>query len=452
MHEIHWQSIIDGRALAVVVLVVCIMPMARARAATIEIGPADNFRAVIQGLDPGDTLVLGGGTYTLSSYFAITLQGTSALPIVIRAKADEHPVIEYAGNAQNIVNIVNSRFLTLEGIEFTGGSRGLRFTGGSDITVRNCHMHHTGDNAISANDAGNDYARFQFIHNEIDHTGGTGEAFYLGCNNDGCQFHDSLIANNYIHDLDGSSVSQGDGIEIKQGSYANIVRDNVIHGTRYPGITLYDTHGNGDPNIIERNLVWSSEDNGIQVTADAIVRNNIVLGAAANAIASNTVQGGSASNLTIVNNTLLMASGNGIRLNGVSGAVIVANNAIYAPHGYAIRATGSTGFVSASSNAGQGDPLGVTVGFDNGGNLANDFHAAAFTGAPPQNLMPKGAILVGAANAAYLPSEDYGARNRDIQADIGAYRANTNGNPGWPLQAGFKVLDAILANGFDPLP
>jgi hypothetical protein len=30
--------------------------------------------------------------------------------------------------------------------------------------------------------------------------------------------HDSIVANNYIHDLDGPDVSQGDGIEIKAGS------------------------------------------------------------------------------------------------------------------------------------------------------------------------------------------------------------------------------------------
>src|SRR6202007_1310911 len=99
----------------------------------------------------------------------------------------------------------------LDGIEFTGGSRGLRFMAGtSDISVRNCHVHGTAANAISANDAGVAYARFAFVHNEIDHTGATAEGFYLGCNDNACQFHDSLVANNYIHDLNGPTVTQGD--------------------------------------------------------------------------------------------------------------------------------------------------------------------------------------------------------------------------------------------------
>jgi hypothetical protein len=300
-------------------------------AATTEIGPGDDFRTAMQNLHAGDTLLLDGGTYSLTSYFELDLAGSSNLPIVIKAAAGRHPIVNYVGTSQNIININNSTFLTLDGIEFTGGSRGLRFEGGSDITVQNCIVHGTDANAIAANDDGKSYARFTFFHNEIYDTGDTGEGFYLGCNGDACRIHDSLVANNYIHDLNSGRISQGDGIEIKKGSYANIVRDNVIRDTNYPGITMYDVNGNGAPNIIERNIVWNSNDSGIQITADAIVRNNIVLGAANNAFFSNNIDGGSAANLTIVNNTFLMPGGDGIRLNGVSGTVKIANNAIYAP-------------------------------------------------------------------------------------------------------------------------
>lgn len=435
------------RLALILLMPVCIS----ARATDIEVGPTDNFRSAMQGLQPGDTLILDDGTYLLSSYFSISLHGTSSQPIMIRAKTGAHPVLKYVGASQNIVNINNTTFLTLDGIEFTGGSRAIRFTGGSDNTVSNCHIHDIAANAIAANDNGYDYARFSFVHNEIDHTGDTGEAFYLGCNNDDCRIHDSLVANNYIHDLDSPAISQGDGIEIKKGSYANVVRDNVIHDTSYPGITLYDVNGNGAVNIIERNIVWNSGDNGIQVTADAIVRNNIVLGATASAIASNAVQGGTAANLTIVNNTLLMATGTGIKLNSVSGTVIIANNAIYAPNAYTIAANGSLNQITSIANAGTGALTGVTSGFDTSGNLATDFFAANLSGVPPQNLIPKGSRLAGAANLAQLPLDDFYARTRGTQADIGAYRANPAGNPGWKLSAGFKILDEIFVGDFEAL-
>jgi len=429
------------------ILVVC----ARIAAATdIEIGPEDDYRAVMQGLVAGDTLTLRGGMYPLSSYFELDLAGMATLPIVIRAKAGEQPILHYVDDGQNIVNVVDSNFATFDGIEFSGGSRGIRLINSSDITIRNCHVHDTAANAISANDGGNVYARLTFVHNEIDHAGETAEGFYLGCNDDACRVHDSLVANNYIHDLNGPTVTQGDGIEIKAGSYANIVRDNVIHDTAYPGITLYHTNGNGAPNVIERNLVWNSGDNGIQVTGDAIVRNNIVLSAAAHGIGIHASQGGSPGNLTIVNNTVLKASGDALHINDVAGVVLIANNALYAASGNAVFANGMTNLVTLTANVGTGSLSGVSGGFDASGNIATDFSAANYSGAPPQDLVPRSGRLVGTGDAATISADDFNAESRFPLLDVGAYKSNAAGNQGWPLQAGFKVLsNAIFADGVD---
>ena len=418
-------------------------------AADIEIGPGDDFRSAMQNLGAGDTLIMHGGTYTLSSYFELDLVGTAAQPITIRAAAGEQPVMHYVDDGQNIVNIADSGFLTIDGIEFSGGSRGIRLTNSSDITIRNCHVHDTAANAISANDGGNVYARLVFVHNEIDHAGDTAEGFYLGCNDDACRVHDSLVANNYIHDLNGPTVSQGDGIEIKAGSYANVVRDNVIHDVAYPGITLYHTNGNGAPNIIERNVVWNSGDNGIQVTADAIVRNNIVLSAAAAGIGIHASQGGTVGNLTIVNNTVLKASGDALHISDVAGAVLVANNALYAASGNAVFANGSTNLVTLVANIGIGGMSGVSGGFDASGDIATDFSAASFSGQPPQDLVPASGRLVGSADAATLAVDDFNAIARFPRVDVGAYRNDPAGNLGWQLQPGFKQMDRIFADGFE---
>jgi Right handed beta helix region len=422
---------------------------ASADATDIEIGPGDDFRGAMQNLQPGDTLIMHGGTYLLSSYFELDLAGTSAQPITIRAARGEQPLLHYVDDAQNIVNIVDSSFLVIDGIEFSGGSRGIRLTNSSDITIRNCHVHDTAANAISANDAGNVYARLVFFHNEIDHAGGTAEGFYLGCNDDACRVHDSIVANNYIHDLAGPTVTQGDGIEIKAGSYANVVSDNVIHDTAYPGITLYHVNGNGAPNVIERNLVWASADNGIQVTADAIVRNNIVLSAAAAGIGIHASQGGTVGNLVIVNNTVLKASGDALHVSDVAGPVLVADNALYAPNGNAIFASGSGDLVTLVANVGVGGENGVSGGFDASGDIAADFGGASFSGAPPQDLVPRAGRLVGTADAGTIATDDFNLARRAPALDVGAYRNDPLGNPGWPLQAGFKSIDAIFSDGFE---
>jgi hypothetical protein len=432
------------RALAAAVLAA----VGAAHATSIEVGPGDDFRTAMQTLSAGDTLTLRGGTYALSSYFELQLTGTAQQPITIRAKTGEQPLLHFVDGSQNIVNVTNSAFVVFNGIEFSGGSRGIRINASSDITIRNCHVHDTAANAISANDAGSDYARLVFVHNEIDHTGDTAEGFYLGCNADACRMHDSLVANNYIHDLTGATVTQGDGIEIKFGSYANVVRDNVIHDTAYPAITLYGVNGHGARNLIERNLVWNSGDNGIQADSDAIIRNNIVLGAAAAGIAANAPPGITPGNLDIVNNTVINAQYDAIHLSGVGAAILIANNALYASDHNAVFASGTSNLVTLSHNVGSGALAGVSGGFDATGDIATDFVAGSYAGAPPQNLIPM-MRLSGSADATQLATDDFDGVVRGTSLDVGAYRARANDLPDWTLQAGFKQLPRIFADGFE---
>jgi len=140
-------------------------------------------------------------------------RGTAANRIVIRAATGANVEIHRPNEAQNLMDIEGAQYLTFRNIEFTGGSRGIRIKskGGfaaKFITLENNIIHDTGDAAVSANDGGNFYEGMVFRGNEIYNTSGTGEGFYLGCNNNGCQFFDGLIENNYIYDLNGPGVTQ----------------------------------------------------------------------------------------------------------------------------------------------------------------------------------------------------------------------------------------------------
>ena len=64
---------------------------------------------------------------------------------------------------------------------------------------------------------------------------------YLGANEGEFIMSESVIALNHIHDCRGS---QGDGIEVKQGSWGNLIAENDVHDTQYPCITVYGTAGN----------------------------------------------------------------------------------------------------------------------------------------------------------------------------------------------------------------
>ena len=296
----------------------------------------------LQRCGPGDELVLGGGTYNMSSAFRVTVVGTQQQPITIRAKTGERPRIHMSTGAQNIIEVSASRYVIFRGIEFTGGSHGIRLMDSDFVTIEECEIHETGDVALSANSGGT-YEGLRILRNHIHHTHGTGEGMYLGCNSNGCRVANSLIEGNYIHHTNGADVEQGDGIEIKEGSYGNIVRDNVIHDTNYPGIITYSTVGNGPPNVLEGNVIWNTNDNAIQSAADVIMRNNIVLGN----IALQSHEHGSPGNIQIVHNTIIN-SGAGIEVRNVVGPVLIANNAVYSEGTSAIRLiSGNLGLVTA---------------------------------------------------------------------------------------------------------
>lgn len=400
-----------------------------------EIGPDDDFEAAASALQPGEELILRGGMYLFDEKVSISVQGTEERPIIVRAKKGERPVIKQATERHNVIEISNSSHLIVRGITFTGGSHGIRLINADFITIEECEIFETGDVALSAN-AGGTYEGLRILRNHIHHTNGTGEGMYLGCNNDSCRIANSVIQGNYVHHTNRSGVEQGDGIEIKDGSYGNLVRDNVIHDTKYPGILVYSTAGNGARNIVEGNVVWNVAENTIQIAADAVVRNNIVLGN----VAFQRHQSGSPSNIEFVHNTIV-STGSALDIRNVSGRVLVANNAIYGQRAAIRLISGEISRVTLAGNVGVGGLVGVTSGFTVGNGLFLDFVDARYRGRPPIDLFPaEGSALIGAGVAAHVSEVDFNGVARDGIADAGAYAFDEAGNPGWPIDSSVKSL------------
>ncbi|HYW80091.1 MAG TPA: right-handed parallel beta-helix repeat-containing protein, partial [Thermoguttaceae bacterium] len=316
-----------------------------------QLTPDDDWFGVLSGdrLKPGDEVVLAAGVYRDQRRLVIGHQGTAEQPVVIRADEGAQAVLHRPDARQNSINIIGAQHLILRGLEITGGSTGIRLMKSDThpckfVTIEAMHIHHVGGPAVTANSPGNAYEGLIFRRNHIHHTSGHGEGFYLGVNNNpdgstaGYMF-DSLVEGNYIHDLGGPNVSQGDGIEIKDGSYNNIVCDNVIHDTNYPGVLVYGTDGHA-PNIVQRNVIWNSGDHGIQAAAEAIIRNNIVFHNRSSGIHSHAHQSARVGNLQILHNTVISnrPDGAGIYISAspeapLAGPVVIANNAIYVPNG-----------------------------------------------------------------------------------------------------------------------
>ena len=91
----------------------------------------ETLRLTVLGLQPGDRLEVGAGTWVIDKLFSVGLTGSANAPIWIVAKPGTRPVITRSDNGQNVINIGSppngpARFVALQGFEITGGSVGLR--------------------------------------------------------------------------------------------------------------------------------------------------------------------------------------------------------------------------------------------------------------------------------------------------------------------------------------
>jgi hypothetical protein len=338
-------------------------------------GDARALVQAIASLQPGDHLAIASGTYSIDHFWDITISGTRTLPITIAPARDATVVLTRADARQNTVNLGQSRavaFVCLRGLEITHGSHGLRIGAASDVWIDQCHIHHTGDVCLSANS--HDTSRLFLTGNHLHHGAGHAEGMYLGANDGKFVMSESVIARNHVHDCFGD---QGDGIEVKQGSWGNLIAENHIHDTNYPCITVYGTGGR-KPNIIERNLCHRSRDHVMQVQGEAIVRNNVLI-AGQNAGFASTDHQGKTKDLTVVHNTIVSSS-HAFRGNSWNDrpGLVLANNVLYSRDGHALffpsghKGATITGNVIAGS--------GPDAGSHRGRSLADDFPGISWDG------------------------------------------------------------------------
>ena len=424
--------------------------------ATYKIHPAtvdseEEFETVANSLKPGDELILNKGIYSQNGRRAVTAKGTAIKPIVIRAADKEKPLLTRPADnidKHNNIELVDCCYLTIRGLRFKGGSSGVRFIRGHHITFEECEIFETGNNALTMNSG--DCNSFTIRKNHIHHTGLStsgqteGEGMYIGVHNGSYITTNTLVEGNHIHHLRSTSDGGNDGIEIKFGSYGNIVRDNVIHdtniGRQYPGIFVYG--GGKAPNIVEGNVIWNAGE-GIQVVSDAIVRNNIIFDCSATGItaaphsAVPAMRNVEIVNNTIVNHTISIGEAEprrrGVLIRWSKAAnMVFCNNAVYCPEATAIDASGIDN-ASFSSNYIAGDLKGAVIDsnhFYDGGSIS-----AAFASPDTNDYWPKpGSPLLNHSNPDFTPKLDFNHTERKPPFDVGAYESEGHAkNPGQRL-------------------
>jgi preprotein translocase subunit YajC len=407
----------------------------------------EEFESIANSLQPGDELVLNGGIYSQTARRLVTAKGTADKPISIRAAEGHEPVLihpEDAAPRYNNIEFVDCEYLTVRGIYFKGGSSGVRFIRGHHITFEDCQISHTLNNALTMNSG--DCDAFVIRRNHIHHTGLSkhgsteGEGMYIGGHDGSCITTNTLVESNYIHHTRGTSSGGNDGIEIKFGSYGNIIRDNVIHDTniskKYPGIFVYG--GGKGINIVEGNVIWNAGE-GIQVVSDAIIRNNIIFNCSFTGItAAPHAAIPHVRNVRIVNNTIVNHPRGVLFRWEKAENMVFANNAVYCPDSTAIDAAG-IGASTFSANYVAGRLIGATIDgsmFCDGGTIK-----AAFAAPAEHDYWPRpGSVLIDNADSDFTPELDFNHTTRMSPFDAGAYESEENtANSGWQVQEGFKT-------------
>jgi hypothetical protein len=374
------------------------------------------LKSVIQGLAPGTRLEVGAGTWSVNSFFNVSLVGAAGAPIVIAAKPGETPVLTRPDANQNTINFGSSgpaRYIAFQGFEVTGGDTAIRLWNCENLWIDSCHIHDCDGVGIEANSVNT--AWLTITRNQIHGTSGVGEGIYLGGNFAQVTTHDSVVALNHIY---GTGGSQGDGIELKQGSWGNWIVANTVHDTPYPCILAYGT-GGMPPNLIERNTCYNSGDNVMQVQGEAIVRNNLLINGAT-AFHSGDHQG-TVRDLTVVHNTMIN-TGRAVNLSNWSGKpnMVFANNIAYS-QGDAVRINGSTG-VEFIGNVAFGSVAGVGSGWISGGGLSDFVDLTWDAAARDATPLPSSAIAGAGDYLWSVPSDITGAARTD-PLDSGCFDA-----------------------------
>ncbi|MCF6228503.1 MAG: hypothetical protein L3J82_07590 [Planctomycetes bacterium] len=387
------------------------------------------LETAINALNPGDKLEIGAGTWTFTSKFTIDIAGTASAPIWIYAASGQTVIIDMAITTQNICNIGESsttEYVVIQDIEFTGGSIGIRFYDCNNFWFNQNEIHGTADAALTTNTADTSY--MYITRNEIYDTDGTGEGMYLGANNSAQVMSNSIIALNYVHDIQPTGASaQGDGIELKQGSWGNIIAENTVHDTRYPCILVYGTDGNAQ-NEVYGNLCWNSGDNVYQIQGECKFYNNIGINSTSGGNAFRSVNHqGNVTNLQVYHNTFIEDTGNAARLDNWDNAgianMLFANNACYSNSGNAIRMVITPVNTTYSGNVCYGSISAQvpSAGYATSTSGLTDFLNANWS-ATNRDVKPSAASsLQGAGDNTYATTTDFAGVTRTNPPDTGAY-------------------------------
>jgi hypothetical protein len=425
-----------------------------ALAASVALNPGDDTNALTSSLLPGDVVTFNAGTFELTGSVYWTGLGTEDAPITFRAATDAEVILRNSGGGY-VAELSEATWVVFEDLIFEGGGEDLSYTqpsglalrNVSNVTVQNCVIRNVWGTGLRID---GDASALTVVNNEITGTG-EGSGIYVGCSDASCWMQDSTIANNVIHDIEGT------GINLQNGTQSSVISDNVVFRTRDSGLYAGST-AQGPQLQILGNAIWNAGGDGMYLEGSALVQNNVIFEIAGDGIYTRDNYG-SLTDMQISHNTMVNTGGFAAYLEDwyLALNMVFANNALSNPLGRGLRwddefldnygepsgAEETTNYVKNNVVTGyvEGfDPL-FRPGFVIAGGGVGDFEEIDNFDFYPTS----GSVLRDAADPsgeAYLPTVDFNGTARDgASPDVGAYEYDGEGNPGWIISETFKSTD-----------
>lgn len=266
-----------------------------------ETQPWKTIRHAASLLQPGDTVYVKAGNYPEN--IRLQQSGNEGRPIVFAAwkkdvvviGGDEKPELldqadppvpreRFPFRIPFSFRLENLKHVSIEGFIIERVNQGIYVQGCESVTIRNCTVRFTGQEAIRFRESSHCLAENNLIHDIVHSLNTNGEGFYIGSPPEqGIDFtHNIVIRGNTIfHTID-------EGIELKPNTHDCVIEDNIVRDLEVKnggGINAHRTTHYPDPpnHLIQRNTVsnistssqWQ-DGNGIRAGTDTTVINNVV--------------------------------------------------------------------------------------------------------------------------------------------------------------------------------
>jgi hypothetical protein len=424
-----------------------------AKAGIVDANPS-NYRMLLAGLAPGDTLRLASGVYT-ESLPLHGMNGTAAQPIVI-AGPDNQSAVFQGQACCNTVQFDDSSYIEVRNLTLDGMHRPEPFgvdSGGPShhITIENLRIiNYDADQAMIGISTKAPAWNWVIRRNTIV---GAGTGMYLGNSTGDAPFVAGLIEHNLIVDTLGYNLQvkhqnpRPTGIGMPTGDSRTIIRHNVFSksGNSSGG-------GSARPNLLVGHFPLS----GVGVNDRYEIYGNFFYGNPTEAL----FQG--EGNLVLHDNVFVNGFGSAVHIqphNDVPRDVHVYHNTIVAA-GDGIRVSGGAAGTTQRivGNAVYADV--AIVGPNQANNISGAYAAAAqVLNAPTApigtlDVFPKSGQLTGAAmNLGSFAGFTDGTLDFDGRARTGVHRGAYEGdgvNTGWPLALAIKSMGASVVRPQPP--